>query len=774
MKTNIIHFCTLLMIAIAAASLHGANYRLIIKVIPDTIPPREKVFITGDHDKLGNWDPNEVPLHKQKDGTWQRTIRFKQGTLIEYKITRGSWHTERVDSTGLEFANEKLKINKDTTIAISVYDWRDTFRRKGITKLSKKRLQNKAGVIELYDGWKYHPGDDADWAKPDFADEKWISIDSRMLEDTYKKLNWPGIGWFRLHLEIDSTLWQHPLSLTMNQPGASEVYLNGYLVYRFGQVAKNSKDEIALIDQNPKPFLFANKTRQVLAVRYSNHSANYINEIGGNPGFLCRIINLNQHIEGRAQEIRLFTTYQMIFTIIPIVLSFLHFMLFLFNPRARENIYYAFCMLGFAGLSFGIFQLPFTTDFYESIWYNYTVFISINTALLFGLLTAYTNSYEHIPKQFYLFLAGAIIFIGLALTFPGMQIFNYFMVFLIISALELLRLIFKSTMHGQISSWLTGIGFILLMISIGYQILIDTDVVDPIGGNNIVYVYGVLALSIVMSINLARDFAKMDEKITDQQREAREREIEKRLLQVDNRRKSQELEEARQLQLALLPDKLPDVPSVEMAVSMRTATEVGGDYYDFHVAGDGTLSVAIGDATGHGMKAGNMVIAIKSLFSTLPKDLPVVDFFNRCSRIIKGMNLKQLYMCLSLLRIRNQNMMVSSAGMPPILHYRSNDGYIGEIVLKGLPLGAVNSFEYQERQITLSSGDTFLLMTDGLPELFNERDEILDYPALRTAFEEVAGKTPHEIVSHLNALADQWRGRRALGDDMTLLVLKIK
>jgi sigma-B regulation protein RsbU (phosphoserine phosphatase) len=53
---------------------------------------------------------------------------------------------------------------------------------------------------------------------------------------------------------------------------------------------------------------------------------------------------------------------------------------------------------------------------------------------------------------------------------------------------------------------------------------------------------------------------------------------------------------------------------------MDTATEVGGDYYDFHVSEDGTMTLAIGDATGHGVKAGIMVTAAKILFSNLQKE----------------------------------------------------------------------------------------------------------------------------------------------------------
>ena len=78
----------------------------------------------------------------------------------------------------------------------------------------------------------------------------------------------------------------------------------------------------------------------------------------------------------------------------------------------------------------------------------------------------------------------------------------------------------------------------------------------------------------------------------------------KKFLQLENNRKTKELDEARNLQLSMLPKVLPQVPNLDIAVYMKTATEVGGDYYDFNVGTDGTLTVAIGDATGHGMKAG--------------------------------------------------------------------------------------------------------------------------------------------------------------------------
>ncbi|MBL8208987.1 MAG: SpoIIE family protein phosphatase, partial [Blastocatellia bacterium] len=106
-------------------------------------------------------------------------------------------------------------------------------------------------------------------------------------------------------------------------------------------------------------------------------------------------------------------------------------------------------------------------------------------------------------------------------------------------------------------------------------------------------------------------------------------------IEAENEQRAKELEEARQLQLSMLPKKLPQLPGLEIAAYMKTATEVGGDYYDFHLADDGTLTVAVGDATGHGLKAGTVVTAMKSLFRTFAPEPELASVFTRSSRVLK-------------------------------------------------------------------------------------------------------------------------------------------
>ena len=101
---------------------------------------------------------------------------------------------------------------------------------------------------------------------------------------------------------------------------------------------------------------------------------------------------------------------------------------------------------------------------------------------------------------------------------------------------------------------------------------------------------------------------------------------------------------------------------------MKTATEVGGDYYDFAVAHDGTLTVALGDATGHGAKAGTMVVAAKSLFNGFSDTPNLLEIFEKLTDCIKRLNMRSMFMSMLLLRIKDNTAVVSSAGMPSPLN----------------------------------------------------------------------------------------------------------
>ncbi len=242
----------------------------------------------------------------------------------------------------------------------------------------------------------------------------------------------------------------------------------------------------------------------------------------------------------------------------------------------------------------------------------------------------------------------------------------------------------------------------------------------------------------------------------------------------ENERKTIELEEARQLQLAMLPKELPKLSNLDIAVYMQTATEVGGDYYDFFVDDDGILTAVVGDATGHGMKAGTIVTITKSQFNSLAPDENILSTFSKMSRVIKDMKFRQLSMCLMMIKIAGNQLSLSSAAMPPALIYRNKDKTVDEIFMKGMPLGAMNKFPYEIHMDHLEKGDTILLFTDGLPELLNGNHEMYGYEKIKSEFAAIGENNPGEIVDHLKNSASAWVNNNDPDDDVTFVVIKVK
>ena len=93
--------------------------------------------------------------------------------------------------------------------------------------------------IVLDRGWKFHAGDNPEWAKPEFNDKDWNNLTPDIdVHHLLKQNEDAGIGWFRLKIKVDSSLQGSSATLIISQVVASEIYLNGRLLYNFGTVSK--------------------------------------------------------------------------------------------------------------------------------------------------------------------------------------------------------------------------------------------------------------------------------------------------------------------------------------------------------------------------------------------------------------------------------------------------------------------------------------------------------------------------------------------------------
>ena len=258
---------------------------------------------------------------------------------------------------------------------------------------------------------------------------------------------------------------------------------------------------------------------------------------------------------------------------------------------------------------------------------------------------------------------------------------------------------------------------------------------------------------------------------TQQQRQF---ELEQQFLQAEHDRKARELEEARAIQLSMLPASTPELSNVEVAFYMNPATEVGGDYYDYHIGEDGTLTLAIGDATGHGLQANTLVTATKSLFASLGERDDMAQILSQASATIKKIGLPKLYMAFALARISGNKLEIVGAGMPAALLYRASTQTIESLSLKGMPLGGFANFAYQTTTHEVAAGDTLLLMSDGFPEQFNADREMRGYDFAEEVLQQTCPASPDKIVAELKKALADWSQNQVQTDDVTFVVCKIK
>jgi serine phosphatase RsbU (regulator of sigma subunit)/ligand-binding sensor domain-containing protein len=293
----------------------------------------------------------------------------------------------------------------------------------------------------------------------------------------------------------------------------------------------------------------------------------------------------------------------------------------------------------------------------------------------------------------------------------------------------------------------------------------------------VIYILTVLLLIILVN-RLQRQRLLRREREQSRLREAdlraRAAEAQAQAMEAENRRKTHELEEARRLQLSMLPRKVPSLPGIEIGVFMQTATEVGGDYYDIQISPGGELTIACGDATGHGLNAGTMVSIMKGILTSRRAETDLSEFFATSSTAMKRMRLGNLFMGLVLLQQRKDGWWSISAGMPPIIVYRAKTGEAVTYSQKTPPLGAFAAYTYTAHPIRFEKGDTVLLFSDGLPELFNGREEMFGYDNVTKHFKEAAaaGLSPEGIIASLREAGESWRQNCPQDDDITFVVLR--
>lgn len=240
---------------------------------------------------------------------------------------------------------------------------------------------------------------------------------------------------------------------------------------------------------------------------------------------------------------------------------------------------------------------------------------------------------------------------------------------------------------------------------------------------------------------------------------------------IERERLRQQLEIASSLQKSFLPES-PVLKKGKVTVSAVniSATQVGGDIYDFIEPVSGTMGILIGDVSGKGISAALYMAKFISDFRYVSHqidrpDITLNKLNSQFSRTPMGMFLTAIY---GILDMATGNLHLAVAGHPPFIHITKGEAKVTALP-SGPPLGIVPT-EYPVTTIPLENGDRLLFLTDGVFDAKNREGERIGFEKIV----EFAEKNMHDdlLVQKIVDYVEDFSRGTERADDLTIVELQ--
>ncbi|KAA3617335.1 MAG: GAF domain-containing protein [Calditrichaeota bacterium] len=248
---------------------------------------------------------------------------------------------------------------------------------------------------------------------------------------------------------------------------------------------------------------------------------------------------------------------------------------------------------------------------------------------------------------------------------------------------------------------------------------------------------------------------------------------------LERERLEQELQIAREVQMRLLPQKVPSSGNLKIDTLTITAYEVGGDYYDFFPTKENNLGLIIGDVSGKGTSAAFYMAETKGIIQSITRNYySPYDILVNTNTILFDSLEKKSFITLLVAQIdyKKQLLRFARGGHCPVLHYRAKEQETDFLQPSGIAIGLDNGEVFdttlKEEKVKLADDDILAFYTDGLSEAMNKEndefgDERLGEIIKNNAHLEVDA-LKEKVIDEILAFLDG----QNLHDDLTLVLVK--
>jgi sigma-B regulation protein RsbU (phosphoserine phosphatase) len=239
-----------------------------------------------------------------------------------------------------------------------------------------------------------------------------------------------------------------------------------------------------------------------------------------------------------------------------------------------------------------------------------------------------------------------------------------------------------------------------------------------------------------------------------------------------------ELKIVADIQRALLPAELPQIPSLDIAAHYQPAQRAGGDYYDFFPLPGGKWGIFIADVSGHGTPAAVFMAVTHCIAHTHPGPPAtpgaVLEYINH-HLVAHYTTVSEAFVTAfyAVYDPRERVLVYASAGHNAPRLKRCQDNTLHALDRAGgIPLGIDPNSRYGEARLVLQTGDQLIFYTDGITEARNPRDELFETDRLDHALADCTLEAQGLLDAILQSLEDFTDGHPA-DDDRTLIVARV-
>ena len=239
-----------------------------------------------------------------------------------------------------------------------------------------------------------------------------------------------------------------------------------------------------------------------------------------------------------------------------------------------------------------------------------------------------------------------------------------------------------------------------------------------------------------------------------------------------------ELNIAIEIQKSIIPYALPDLKNIQCAVRYEPSTQVGGDYYDYHLVDDKKIGVLVADVAGHGIPAA-MVAAMLQVAYTFYKNefVDPSSLFKKINSVMEkythGLYLTACYVYIDL---EKKKLCHSNAGHQPLLIWRKDEQRLISDKIFNRPIGIFPDSTYSVNELDLFENDRIILYTDGIIEARNFERTIFGDERFHDVIRAGSELTADEFAGSVVDEVKKWAGitsEKSLVDDITLFIIDI-